>query len=32
VVRQGAEMLGWELDELFERTIMAMRAVESGQE
>ena len=30
VVRQGAEMLGWELDELFERTIMAMRAVERG--
>ena len=28
VVRQGAEMLGWGLDELFERTIMAMRAVE----
>jgi len=28
VVRQGAEMLGWELDELFERTIMAMRALE----
>ena len=29
IVRQGAEMLGWELDELFDRTIMAMRAVES---
>jgi len=28
VVRQGAQMLGWELDELFERTIMAMREVE----
>ena len=28
VVAQGAEMLGWELDELFERTIMAMRVVE----
>jgi len=28
VVRQGAEMLGWGLDEFFERTIMAMRAVE----
>ena len=28
VVKQGAEMLGWELDELFERTIMAMRAIE----
>ena len=25
VVRQGADMLGWELDELFGRTIMAMR-------
>ena len=31
VVKQGAEMLGWELDELFERTIQAMRAVESAQ-
>jgi predicted hydrolase (HD superfamily) len=31
VVRQGAEMLGWELDELFERTIIAMRAVELQQ-
>jgi len=31
VVRQGAELLGWELDELFERTIMAMRAVERGE-
>ena len=30
VVRQGAEMLGWELDELFERTIGAMQAVERG--
>jgi len=28
VVRQGAEMLGWDMDELFERTIIAMRAVE----
>ena len=25
VVRQGAEMLGWELDELFAKTIAAMR-------
>ena len=32
VVQQGAQMLGWELDELFERTIMAMRAVESKLE
>jgi len=30
VVRQGAEMLGWELDELFDRTIKAMRAVEGA--
>jgi len=28
VVQKGAEMLGWELDELIEKTIMAMRAVE----
>jgi len=28
VVSKGAEMLGWELDELFKRTIMAMRTVE----
>jgi predicted hydrolase (HD superfamily) len=32
VVSQGAEKLGWELDELFERTIAAMREVErAGQ-
>ena len=30
VVIQGAALLGWELDELFERTIAAMRAVEQG--
>ena len=30
VVRQGAENLGWELDELFERTILAMREVEDA--
>jgi len=30
VVRQGAEMLGWSLDELFDRTIMAMREVEKA--
>jgi predicted hydrolase (HD superfamily) len=30
VVQMGAKMLGWELDELFERTIMAMRAVENA--
>ena len=28
VVRQGAEKLGWELDELFDRTIKAMRTLE----
>jgi len=27
-IRQGAEMLGWELDELMEKTIMAMRTIE----
>ncbi|MCL2200479.1 MAG: hydrolase [Oscillospiraceae bacterium] len=31
VVKQGAEMLGWSLDELFERTILAMRKLESEQ-
>ena len=29
VIRQGAEMLGWELDTLFEKTILAMRASEN---
>ncbi len=28
VIRQGAKMLGWELDRLFEMTIQAMRACE----
>ena len=28
VVRSGAEMLGWELDDLFGRTILAMRSLE----
>ena len=28
VIRQGAEMLDWELDTLFEKTIMAMRKSE----
>ena len=28
VIRKGAEMLGWELDELFEKTILAMRVEE----
>ena len=30
VIRQGAEMLGWELDELFEKTILAMRSCEDS--
>ncbi len=28
LIERGAQMLGWELDELFSRTIKAMRAVE----
>lgn len=28
VIKQGAEMLGWELDELFKKTILAMRDCE----
>lgn len=28
VIRQGAELLGWELTELFEKTILAMRSCE----
>ena len=28
IIKQGAEMLGWELDELFEKTILAMRSSE----
>ena len=28
VIRQGADMLGWELDELIQRTILAMRTIE----
>lgn len=28
VIKKGAEILGWELDELFERTILAMRSCE----
>ena len=28
VIRRGAEMLGWELPELFEKTILAMRSCE----
>ena len=30
VIRQGAEMLGWELDELMEQTILAMRSCEAS--
>lgn len=30
VIRQGADMLGWDLDMLFERTILAMRACEDN--
>ncbi len=29
VIRNGAEMLGWPLEELFEKTILAMRASEN---
>lgn len=29
VIRRGADMLGWDLDELIRRTILAMRSVES---
>ena len=29
VIRQGAERLGWELNELFEKTIEAMRSCEA---
>lgn len=30
VIKQGAEMLGWELDELLEKTILAMRECEDN--
>lgn len=30
VIEQGAEMLGWELDELLEKTILAMRSCEDS--
>ena len=30
VIRQGAERLGWELDELFAKTIEAMRSCEDS--
>ena len=32
VIRQGAENLGWELDELFEKTIQAMRSLSGEME
>jgi predicted hydrolase (HD superfamily) len=28
VIEQGAKMLGWELDDLLQRTILALREVE----
>lgn len=30
VIRQGAEKLGWELNDLFEKTILAMRSCEES--
>ena len=30
IIRQGAEMLGWEMDRLFEMTILAMRDCEDS--
>ncbi len=30
IIRQGAEMLGWELDELFSKTIEAMKSCEES--
>ena len=30
VITQGAEMLGWELDDLFDKTILAMRSCEAA--
>ncbi len=30
VIKFGAELLGWELDELFEKTILAMRSCEKS--
>ncbi len=29
IIAQGAQMLGWELDELFDKTILAMRSCEA---
>ena len=31
VIERGAEMLGWELDDLIQRTILAMRSCEAQQ-
>ena len=28
IIKQGAEMIGWDLDKLFEETILAMRDCE----
>ena len=30
VIREGAENLGWDLNDLFEKTILAMRSCEAG--
>ena len=30
VIAKGAEKLGWELDDLFEKTILAMRSCEAA--
>ena len=30
MIRQGAELLGWDLEELMEKTILAMRSCEAG--
>lgn len=30
VIAEGAERLGWELDELFDKTILAMRSCEAA--
>ena len=32
VIAQGAELLGWELDQLLDRTLAAMRAEEAAIE
>lgn len=30
VIKYGAELLGWDLDKLFEKTLLAMRSCENG--